>query len=397
MSIKVIEDSCNGCEACVPACPYEAISVQDGIARIDLDNCNLCGACVSECPFEAIVIEKETTHLRSPSDYHGVLVYGERTSEGIHKVVYELLSKGRELADKLNTELAVALVVNKEFPTKDEIIDGIIARGADTVYIVRNEAFKEFLIEPYTDALVYLIEKYKPEVVLAGATSEGRSLLPRVAARLKTGLTADCTGLDINEDGLLVQTRPAFGGNIMARIICEHRRPQMATVRYKVMEEATENERKGDVVIEEFVPRIPQTTLLQDVLDETQKINLEDADSIVSGGRGIQDAKKFTLLQELADLLGAALGSSRPPVDDGWIPYSHQVGQTGKTVRPKVYIACGISGSIQHLAGMSSSDYIIAISKDSDAPIFKVADLGIVGDLFEVVPVLIKRLKAGSS
>ncbi|PIP12669.1 MAG: electron transfer flavoprotein subunit alpha [bacterium (Candidatus Stahlbacteria) CG08_land_8_20_14_0_20_40_26] len=397
MSIKVIEDSCNGCEACVPACPYEAISVQDGIARIDLDNCNLCGACVSECPFEAIVIEKETTHLRSPSDYHGVLVYGERTSEGIHKVVYELLSKGRELADKLNTELAVALVVNKEFPTKDEIIDGIIARGADTVYIVRNEAFKEFLIEPYTDALVYLIEKYKPEVVLAGATSEGRSLLPRVAARLKTGLTADCTGLDINEDGLLVQTRPAFGGNIMARIICEHRRPQMATVRYKVMEEATENERKGDVVIEEFVPRIPQTTLLQDVLDETQKINLEDADIIVSGGRGIQDAKNFTLLQELADLLGAALGSSRPPVDDGWIPYSHQVGQTGKTVRPKVYIACGISGSIQHLAGMSSSDYIIAINKDSDAPIFKVADLGIVGDLFEVVPVLIKRLKAGSS
>jgi len=397
MSIKVIEDSCNGCEACVPACPYEAISVQDGIARIDLDNCNLCGACVSECPFEAIVIEKETTHLRSPSDYHGVLVYGERTSEGIHKVVYELLSKGRELADKLNTELAVALVVNKEFPTKDEIIDGIIARGADTVYIVRNEAFKEFLIEPYTDALVYLIEKYKPEVVLAGATSEGRSLLPRVAARLKTGLTADCTGLDINEDGLLVQTRPAFGGNIMARIICEHRRPQMATVRYKVMEEATENERKGDVVIEEFVPRIPQTTLLQDVFDETQKINLEDADIIVSGGRGIQDAKNFTLLQELADLLGAALGSSRPPVDDGWIPYSHQVGQTGKTVRPKVYIACGISGSIQHLAGMSSSDYIIAINKDSDAPIFKVADLGIVGDLFEVVPVLIKRLKAGSS
>lgn len=397
MSIKVIEDSCNGCEACVPACPYGAISVQDGIACIDLDNCNLCGACVSECPFEAIVIEKETTYLRSPSDYYGVLVYGERTSEGIHRVVYELLSKGRELADKLNTQLVVALVVDKEFPTKDEIIDGIIARGADTVYIVRNETFKEFLIEPYTDALVYLIKKYKPEIVLAGATSEGRSLLPRVAARLKTGLTADCTGLDINEDGLLVQTRPAFGGNIMARIICKHRRPQMATVRYKVMEEAIEQKRNGEVVIEEFVPKASRTELLKDVLDETQKINLEDADIIVSGGRGIQDAKNFTLLQQLADLLGAALGSSRPPVDDGWIPYSHQVGQTGKTVRPKIYMACGISGSIQHLAGMSSSDYIIAINKDPDAPIFKVADLGIVGDLFEVVPELIKRLKAGSS
>lgn len=397
MSIKVIEGSCNGCEACVPVCPYGAISVQDGIARIDLDNCNLCGACVPECPFEAIVIEKETTHLHPPSDYHGVLVYGERTSDGIHRVVYELLSKGRELADKLNTELAVALVVDKEFPVKNEIIDGIIARGADTVYIVKNKTFKEFLIEPYTDALAYLIEKYKPEIVLAGATSEGRSLLPRVAARLKTGLTADCTGLDINEDGLLVQTRPAFGGNIMARIICEHRRPQMATVRYKVMEEAIEQKRNGEVVIEEFVPKASRTELLKDVLDETQKINLEDADIIVSGGRGIQDAKNFTLLQELADLLGAALGSSRPPVDDGWIPYSHQVGQTGKTVRPKVYIACGISGSIQHLAGMSSSDYIIAINKDPDAPIFKVADLGIVGDLFEVIPELIKRLEAGSS
>jgi len=397
MSIKVIEGSCNGCEACVPVCPYGAISVQDGIARIDLDNCNLCGACVQECPFEAIVIEKQTSYLHSPSDYHGVLVYGERTSDGIHRVVYELLSKGRELADKLNTELAVVLVVDKEFPTRDEIIDGIIARGADTVYIVRNETFKEFLIEPYADALAYLIEKYKPEIVLAGATSEGRSLLPRVAARLKTGLTADCTGLDINEDGLLVQTRPAFGGNIMARIICEHRRPQMATVRYKVMEEAIEQKRNGEVVIEEFVPKASRTELLKDVLDETQKINLEDADIIVSGGRGIQDAKNFTLLQEFADLLGAALGSSRPPVDDGWIPYSHQVGQTGKTVRPKVYIACGISGSIQHLAGMSSSDYIIAINKDPDAPIFKVTDLGIVGDLFEVVPELIKRLKAGSS
>lgn len=397
MSIKVIEGSCNGCEACVPVCSYGAVSVQDGIARIDLDNCNLCGACVPECPFEAIVIEKETTHLHPPSDYHGVLVYGERTSDGIHRVVYELLSKGRELADKLNTELAVALVVDKEFPVKNEIIDGIIARGADTVYIVKNKTFKEFLIEPYTDALAYLIEKYKPEIVLAGATSEGRSLLPRVAARLKTGLTADCTGLDINEDGLLVQTRPAFGGNIMARIICEHRRPQMATVRYKVMEEAIEQKRNGEVVIEEFVPKASRTELLKEVLDETQKINLEDADIIVSGGRGIQDAKNFALLQEFADLLGAALGSSRPPVDDGWIPYSHQVGQTGKTVRPKVYIACGISGSIQHLAGMSSSDYIIAINKDPDAPIFKVADLGIVGDLFEVIPELIKRLEAGSS
>lgn len=394
MSIRVIGENCNGCGVCVSICPYGAISIQNGIALIDLDSCNLCGVCVPECPFEAIVIEEKPTSPRSYLDYHGVLIYGEITANGVHRVVYELLSKGRELADKLGTELVVAFVGDKEFPSGGEVVDGVIARGADKVYIIRNEAFKEFLVEPYTDALVHLIEKYKPEIVLAGATSEGRSLLPRVAARLETGLTADCTGLDINEDGLLVQTRPAFGGNIMARIVCEHRRPQMATVRYKVMEEAVEKEREGEVVVEEFVPETPRTKLQRDVIDETQKINLEDADIIVSGGRGIQDAKNFTLLQELADLLGAALGSSRPPVDDGWIPYSHQVGQTGKTVRPKVYIACGISGSIQHLAGMSSSDYIIAINKDPDAPIFRVADLGIVGDLFEVVPALIKKLKS---
>jgi electron transfer flavoprotein alpha subunit len=394
MPIKVIEENCNGCEACVSVCPYGAISIREGIACIDIDNCNLCGACVPECPFEAIVIEKEISRLQPSSGYQGVLVYGETTSDGVHRIVFELLSKGRELADKLNTELAVAFIGDNDFPSNHKIVDGVVARGADKVYIVRNEIFKEFLVEPYADALVYMIEKYKPEIVLAGATSEGRSLLPRVAARLGTGLTADCTGLDINKEGLLVQTRPAFGGNIMARIICEHRRPQMATVRYKVMEEAVEEERKGDVIIEKFAPKPPLTKLRQDVVDETQKINLEDADIIVSGGRGIQDAKNFALLQELADLLGAALGSSRPPVDDGWIPYSHQVGQTGKTVRPKVYIACGISGSIQHLAGMSSSDYIIAINKDPDAPIFKVADLGIVGDLFEVVPALIKELKS---
>ncbi len=394
MSIKIIEESCNGCGACVDVCPYEAISIQNEIARIDLDNCNLCGACVPECPFEAIVIKKETTQVPIYTGYHGILIYGETTGDGVHRVVYELLSKGRELANKLDTDLAVAFVGDNKFPSKDEIVRGVIARGADKVYIVRNDIFKYFLVEPYTDALVCLIEKYKPEIVLAGATSEGRSLLPRVAARLETGLTADCTGLDINEDGFLIQTRPAFGGNIMARIVCEHRRPQMATIRYKVMEEAVEQKRKGKVLIEEFVPKPPQTKLQQEVVDETQKINLEDADIIVSGGRGIQDAKNFALLQELADLLGAALGSSRPPVDDGWIPYSHQVGQTGKTVRPKLYIACGISGSIQHLAGMSSSDYIIAINKDPDAPIFKAADLSIVGDLFEIVPILIKKLKS---
>ncbi len=394
MSIKVITESCNGCGDCVSVCPYEAIMVEKGKAQIDLDKCTLCGACVPECPLDAIVIKKGISKEK-PSDYFGVMIFGETIDNGVHKVVYELLSKGRELADKLKVELSVSFIGDDNFPPDNIMVDGVIRRGADKVYILRNKTFKEFLVEPYTDALVYLIEKYKPEIVLAGATSEGRSLLPRVAARLETGLTADCTGLEINEDELLVQTRPAFGGNIMAKIICEHKRPQMATVRYKVMEEALEKERNGDVIIDEFEPKPHKTRFLKKKIDQTQKVNLEDADIIVSGGRGLQDPKNFSLLQELANLLGAALGSSRPPVDDDWIPYSHQVGQTGKTVRPKIYIACGISGSIQHLAGMSSSDYIIAINKDPDAPIFNIADLGIVGDLFEVVPELMKKIKNG--
>ncbi len=393
MSIKVIKEKCDGCGICISICPYDAIQLKDNLAEIDLDACTLCGACVPDCPTSAILIEKGEKVKEDTSSYKGVWVFGEITDEGVHKVVYELLSKGRELADSLSVELSVVFIRGEEIP--EDYIQSVIRRGADKVYLIRDKALKEFIVEPYTDALSELVEKYKPEIMLAGATSEGRSLLPRVAARLKTGLTADCTGLDINEDGLLVQTRPAFGGNIMAKIICEERRPQMATVRYKVMEEAKEEDRKGEVIIEDFTPKEYRVNLLKNVLDQTQRVKLEDADIIVSGGRGLQDAKNFALLQELADLLGAALGSSRPPIDDGWIPYSHQVGQTGKTVRPKIYIACGISGSVQHLAGMSSSDYIIAINKDPDAPIFKVSDLGIVGNLFEVVPALIKKLKRG--
>lgn len=259
-------------------------------------------------------------------------------------------------------------------------------------------------MESWTDVIAKLVLKYKPEIFLAGATSYGRSLFPRVASRLKVGLTADCTGLDIDMDKrILVQTRPAFGGNIMATIISPYTRPQMATVRYKVMKELDrDRNRKGEIIKEDFhyyrdrnVTSTTRTKMLKFVEDITQKINLQEADIIVSGGRGLGTPENFKVIRELADAIGGAVGSSRPPVDDGWIPYSHQVGQTGKTVRPKVYIACGISGAIQHLAGMSSSENIIAINKDPDAPIFKVADLGIVGDLFKIVPILTEKLNGG--
>ncbi|HDL64977.1 MAG TPA: electron transfer flavoprotein subunit alpha/FixB family protein, partial [Proteobacteria bacterium] len=271
-------------------------------------------------------------------------------------------------------------------------------RGADKVYLAESEKLAEFLDEPYSRILSRLIREHKPEIVLTGATAIGRSLIPRVAAEIKTGLTADCTELAIDEErGLLLQTRPAFGGNIMATIICEDYRPQMATVRYKVMKEAVaDRERSGELIRVEVAPEelVARTRFLESVEELEYAVNITEADIIVSGGRGMKGPENYAILQELAGLLDGAVGASRAAVDADWIPYSHQVGQTGKTVQPKVYIACGISGAIQHLVGMQSSEIIIAINKDPDAPIFSVATYGMVGDLFEIVPALIKRLKA---
>jgi electron transfer flavoprotein alpha subunit len=243
-----------------------------------------------------------------------------------------------------------------------------------------------------------LVGRYRPEIVICGATAMGRSFLPQVAARLKTGLTADCTGLDIDiEKRLLRQTRPTFGGNIMATIICPEKRPQMATVRPRVFKKGkVYPDHKCDVIRVDFNGAVvtSKTRLLEFIEDISEKVNLDEADIIVAGGRGLGKADNFGLLKELAVLLGAALGSSRPPVDEGWLPYSHQVGQTGKTVSPKLYIACGISGSVQHMAGMQTSDVIVAINDDPKAPIFEIATYGIVGDLFKVVPLMIEKLKS---
>jgi electron transfer flavoprotein alpha subunit len=276
-------------------------------------------------------------------------------------------------------------------------MEELIAYGADKVYLLDDPALAQSQEDLYTGQLVKLIRQHKPEVVVAGATSLGRSFVPRVAAILRTGLTADCTGLEIDpESKLLLQTRPTFGGNIMATIICQAKRPQMATVRPRVFKKtAPDRGKKGQIIKVDLDKEgvTSRTKLLRFVADVTEKVKLEDADIIVSGGRGLGKAENFKLLEELASVLGAALGSSRPPVDEGWIPYSHQVGQTGKTVSPKLYIACGVSGAVQHLAGMQTSDIIVAINDDPNAPIFEIATYGIVGDLFKVVPILIQRLK----
>jgi electron transfer flavoprotein alpha subunit len=270
-------------------------------------------------------------------------------------------------------------------------------RGADKVYVVDSPHLKFYQNEPYSNVLTELIREYKPEVVLCGATTIGRSLVPRVAINVPAGLTADCTGLDIDKDEkLLLQTRPAFGGNIMATIITPKFRPQMATVRHKVMKEAEiDTSLKAEVIQKEYREELLSSrTKLLDMVEEIEEtINLAEADVIVSGGRGVGAPENFSIIRELAMALSGAVGASRSAVDAGWIPYSHQVGQTGKTVCPKLYIACGISGQIQHLIGMQSSKVIIAINKDPDAPIFKIATYGIVGDLFEVVPALTKAFR----
>jgi electron transfer flavoprotein alpha subunit len=393
MPLDVIKDKCSGCELCVPSCPFGAIEMRDGIASI-LDNCNLCGACVDVCPTQALVLTKEEKPAVRTEGYRGVWIFGEQRGGKIQGVVYELLGVGRSLADKLNCELACTVLGYNLSG-----LETLIARGADKVYSINDPGLEHFLDEPYTTALAQLINEHKPEIFLGGATSIGRSLLPRLAIRLKTGLTADCTGLDIDpEKKILLQTRPAFGGNIMATIITEHHRPQMATVRHKVMKEnEPDPNRKGEIITVSAGTVFSRVEFIQFFEDLTQKVNLAEADIIVSGGRGLGDPKNFSLIEELAGLLGGAVGASRATVDAGWISYSHQVGQTGRTVAPKLYIAVGISGAIQHLVGMQPSKYVVAINRDPQAPIFKVCDYGIVGDLFEIVPILIKKLKDSKS
>jgi electron transfer flavoprotein alpha subunit len=397
-NIKVINEKCVGCALCVKACPPAAITMVDKKAVIDLDKCTFCSACVGTCKFNAIKILREQVIIKEDiSKYKGVWVFAEQRDGVISSVVYELLNKARELAVSLNTYVgAVFLGHNIE-----DKAQGLIHRGADKVFIVDDEVLKNYTAENYTTAIVDLVNKYKPEIILAGATTTGRSLVSRIAVNVYAGLTADCTGLDIDsEKKILIQTRPAFGGNIMARIISPNYRPQMATVRHKVMPEAeADSSRSGEVIKEPFdINKEDRRVKFLDFVKEAiATVNLAEADIIVSGGRGIGQADNFKLIEELAQVLGAAVGSSRACVDAGWIPYSHQVGQTGRTVCPKIYIACGISGQIQHLVGMQSSKIIIAINKDPDAPIFKVANYGIVGDVLKIVPLLTKKLKESLS
>lgn len=392
MRIVVNIEKCTGCGQCIDSCPFTAIVLKEGRAFIN-EYCQFCRACLSICPEGAIIEIMEEGDIKETdlSSYKGVWVFAEQRDGNIASVAYELLGAGRRLADELKTELSAVLFGSNEVQAKE-----LIKWGADRVYHCSDPIFEKFNDEPYSQLLTNLINTHKPEIVLAGATPIGRSFIPRVAAKVKTGLTADCTALEIDKDsGNLLQIRPAFGGNIMATILCPNHRPQIATVRPRVMKRGEYSPDKNGEIINVPADSITCRTKVLDTVKEASEcmVNLQEADVIVAGGRGLGDTKGFKMLEDLAELLGGAVGASRAAVDEGWIPYSHQVGQTGKTVCPKIYIACGISGAVQHLVGMQSSDIIIAINKNPEAPIFNVATYGIVGDVYEVVPLLIKKLK----
>lgn len=387
------KELCIGCGICADQCPFAAIEIQNGVAVVG-EACTLCGSCVESCDVGALSMEvAEKTVKADLAAWSGVWVFCEYRLGELAPVALELLGAGRRLADLRGVTLGAVLFGHDTGDTAKNLI----AHGADRIYRIDHEQLAAYAEDTYATLLTALINEYRPEIVLAGATAIGRSFIPGVATSVNAGLTADCTSLDIREeDGALMQTRPAFGGNIMATIVCPSSRPQMATVRPKVMRALEyDDTRTGEII--DVAPTAAQlqsrVRVLESVVAPGAKVNIQEADILISGGRGLDNPKGFELLQQLADALGAKVSASRAAVDAGWIPYPHQVGQTGKTVAPKLYIACGISGAVQHVAGMQSSETIVAINRDAHASIFDVADFGIVGDLYEIVPKLIKRIE----
>jgi len=440
MTVLVDKAKCIGCGACTMECPVEAIDLVDGLAVVDPKKCNDLGKCVMVCPTNALALpnqpaqpnekldpaagskfniqdplpesvtdyasgnEKKTirshvTPVAAGDVWSGVWVIIEYTNGKIAPVAWELLGEGRKLANTIGCELCGVITGHMV----DSVIPEAFAYGAEKVYVIDHPVLKDYRTEPYAEAITSLVKKYQPEIILMGATSMGRDVFPAVATKMKTGLTADCTVLGIDpETKLLLQTRPAFGGNIMATIMCRTSRPQMSTVRPRVMAMPERVKgREGELVREEFSFNESdfRTKVLEFITSDAKSAFLDKAEIIVAVGLGLGAKRNLALAEDLAEALGATLAGSRGAVEAGWLTHDQQVGQSGITVRPKVYIAIGISGAIQHLVGMETSDFIIAINNDPEASILKVANYGIVGDLFQIVPAMTaefrKRLQHG--
>lgn len=397
--IRIIE-TCVGCEKCIKVCPVDALEMAGDMAQLKEGSCISCGICVSVCPVDAI----EPVLMAKKADfskYSGIWVFAEQHGGKLKPTGPELLGKGRELADELDEELCAVLIGHDI----SDLCEDLSSYGAEKIFVVDAEEYKDYSTEAYTTALVTLISKYRPSTVLYGATHLGRDLAPSVAGHLGLGLTADCTGLSITEvegNKVLLQTRPAFGGNVMADIICPNTRPQMATVRAHVMQPLEKDSNNRTEIIKEDI-RVPGEAIKTEVLEvlepeDTGELSVEEADVVVTGGRGVgNDLGSFEDIFRLAEALKGTVGCSRPIVEADILSKTKQVGQSGKTISPDLYIVCGVSGAVQHRVGIRGSKYIIAINKDPKAPIFEMADFGIVGDLKKIVPLLTKKIGEKSS
>ena len=389
-------ERCTACKLCLRVCPFGALSFEGGLLTCS-ESCTLCGACVSICNFKALTIERIKASPEELAAYRGVYIWVEleenQAGSKTKKVALELLGKGRALADRLGEELAAVVLVGHDSAD----VSSLGWYGADRVILCQHKLLASYTTDAYTQVMSAVIAAKKPAIVLYGATAHGRDLAPRIAARLRLGLTADCTGLDIDDQNQLVQTRPAFGGNIMASIVTPATRPQTATVRPNVFNPPLPIKDR-QALLEPFPVALNRAAIRtrvveRDYLDQAGAVNLEDARVIVSGGRGCQKASNLEMLRQLAGELGGAVAGSRAVVEQGWLPHTQQVGQSGSTVAPELYIAAGISGAVQHTVGMSASKVIIAINKDPEAPILKMSDLGIVGDALEILPILTRLIR----
>lgn len=389
--LEIRAEVCTGCGLCIRTCPFGALSLAEGIAVVS-DACTLCGACESACPFGAILLRRGSDGGPA-GDTSGIMVVVESRAGVPDHSSLELLGAARRLAETEGGPVTAALFTSSAGDSPATLA----AHGADRVVLVESPSLSHYLTEPWTALLVKAVRRFSPSVVLAAATTTGRDLMPRAAKLLDTGLTADCTGLDFDaEKRVLLQTRPAFGGNIMATIVCERTRPQMATVRPRVMKALEPDpSRTGEIVRmePEEADLASRVRMVGFVPVQEGEVDITEARIIVSGGRGMKSPENFALLEEIAGLVEGSVGASRAAVDSGWIPYPHQVGQTGKTVQPKTYLACGISGAVQHRVGMQSSDVILALNRDESAPIFEFCTEGFVGDLFEVLPALSREIR----